>query len=100
MTKKDFELIASILKIYNNSLNNLNYKITGEALVREITFVFCENIASKYPKFKKDKFLIACGVEVEQKYQCGSCDMQFNKLIKNECPHCKSGNWVMGNIDD
>lgn len=33
-------------------------------------------------------------------YQCGSCEKFFDEPIDGECPHCKSGNWVKGCIDD
>jgi hypothetical protein len=36
----------------------------------------------------------------EMKYQCGSCEREFNKLEDGSCPYCGSGNWVEGNIDD
>lgn len=35
------------------------------------------------------------------RYQCGSCEKTFFNLTKdNECPHCESGNWVEGSIDE
>ena len=34
------------------------------------------------------------------KYQCGSCEQFFNELKNSECPHCGSGNWIEGCIDD
>lgn len=33
-------------------------------------------------------------------YQCGSCENTFHKPKDNECPHCGSGNFVQGHIDD
>jgi Zn finger protein HypA/HybF involved in hydrogenase expression len=34
--------------------------------------------------------------------QCGSCEKTFKKsqLKENSCPHCGSGNWVYGYIDE
>ena len=34
--------------------------------------------------------------------QCGSCESIFLKsmLVNNECPYCKSGNWINGYIDE
>jgi len=34
--------------------------------------------------------------------QCGSCENVFHelKLVNGDCPHCGSGNWVKGYIDD
>ena len=34
------------------------------------------------------------------KYQCGSCEQEFDRLKDNECPNCGSGNWVVGCIDE
>jgi rubrerythrin len=33
-------------------------------------------------------------------YQCGSCENEFEDLKMGKCPHCGSGNWVEGNIDE
>jgi len=32
--------------------------------------------------------------------QCGTCEKVFKKLKNNECPFCKSGNWIYGFLDD
>ena len=34
-------------------------------------------------------------------YQCGTCDQTFEELaFEMYCPHCGSGNWVKGFIDE
>lgn len=33
-------------------------------------------------------------------YQCGSCEQSFDELEDGSCPHCGSGNWVHGCIDE
>ena len=34
-------------------------------------------------------------------HQCGSCEEIFSKpTADGNCPHCKSGNWVNGYIDE
>jgi len=34
-------------------------------------------------------------------YQCGSCEQEFHEPnSEKQCPHCGSGNWVEGHIDD
>jgi len=33
-------------------------------------------------------------------YQCGSCEREFKKLKDDACPHCGSGNFAEGHIDD
>ena len=36
-----------------------------------------------------------------KKCQCCTCEQEFNygELLKGCCPHCFSGNWIIGNID-
>ena len=67
MTKKDFELIASSLKATKNRQN-----ITA----------MCNTLAKKYPRFNRDMFLKACGVEVE----CRKCEERHNDGIYHICP--------------
>lgn len=57
MTKKDYELIASILKFRQEQINERAYKL----LIAD----FINTLASKNPRFNREKFLQACGVEVE-----------------------------------
>lgn len=70
MTKKDFELIASCLN-YPKGL-----RITKEGLVLR----FADTLASKNPRFNKEKFLQACGVEVYHKHDL-SCYMTCMKKM-------------------
>ena len=57
MTKKDFELIAGLLKANTDKMGNSTFKW------------FCDDLAEGfkqlYPRFDKEKFLQACGVEIE-----------------------------------
>lgn len=41
-------------------------------------------------------------IYITEECQCGSCEKFFktSELINDECPHCRSGNWVFGCIDD
>lgn len=40
-------------------------------------------------------------MESEKTFQCGSCEQVFHELTESrECPHCGSGNWVEGYIDE
>lgn len=36
----------------------------------------------------------------EARYQCGSCEQTFSEPYDGRCPHCGSGNWVDGCIDE
>jgi len=56
MTRKDYRLIAEILK---DSLDNIVDDMAHEAL----SDVFAEELASTNPRFNREKFLRACGVE-------------------------------------
>lgn len=64
MTKKDFELIASIL-LYNKP--SYTARPEGYSIRVEKWRGVCEStaqiLAEKYPPFQKAKFLKACGVE-------------------------------------
>lgn len=53
MTKKDYELIASVINIPNA------IRRTKEGLAND----FANTLASKNPRFDKQKFLRACGVD-------------------------------------
>jgi hypothetical protein len=56
MTRKDYRLIASILK---NSLDNIVDDMAHEAL----SDVFAEELANTNPRFNREKFLRACGAK-------------------------------------
>lgn len=53
MTKKDFELIASIIKEINIR------KAKGD----RIAILFANELKSKYPRFDSDRFIKACGIK-------------------------------------
>jgi hypothetical protein len=62
MTKKDYELIASSLKkSFDEAQGNLNQEVTVEGLIIDLS----DTLASKNPRFNKEKFLKACGVEID-----------------------------------
>jgi hypothetical protein len=56
MTRKDYELIASILR---DSLDNIVDDMAHEAL----SDVFAEELENTNPRFNRERFLRACGVE-------------------------------------
>lgn len=58
MTKKDFELIASAL-CESRKLTPLYERYALDIVVDKLT----QALASKNPRFNKDKFLKACGVD-------------------------------------
>ena len=84
MTKKDFELIASVIRFeLVDFLKENPFLATEERISFLNTLVtdFSETLASKNPRFNKDKFLLACGVEVLK--VCKKCDCIIDK--NNDC---------------
>lgn len=76
MTKKDYELIAGVLNFRKKQINERVYKL----LIAD----FINTLASKNPRFNKEKFLQACGVEVEQKCACDGCNNVAEQYYKKE----------------
>jgi hypothetical protein len=62
MTKKDFILLAKVMKEYNDAMARTSYKVTGDALTREITFKLSDALATTNPAFDRTRFLEACGI--------------------------------------
>lgn len=81
MTKKDYELIASALKINiwdNDYLENYE---DAKILFSKIA----DKLASKNPRFNKEKFLQACGVET----LCKKCNTDVESAT-HRWGHCDS----------
>lgn len=57
MTKKDYELIASVIIRYKDSLYTKEQHM-------DIACDFADKLAEKNTKFDRAKFLKACGVEI------------------------------------
>lgn len=57
MTKKDYELIASV--IYSLYLGHTDWTRSCE----QVTSRFADKLAENNPKFNRSKFLQACGIE-------------------------------------
>lgn len=57
MTKKDYELIASV--IYSLYLGHENWNRNAE----QVASRFADMLSEKNPKFNRSKFLQACGIE-------------------------------------
>ena len=60
MTKKDFVLIAGVLKKWLDNGDNKDFD--GIYAVECITKKFCDTLSSKYPRFDREKFLKYCGL--------------------------------------
>lgn len=76
MTKKDFELIAKILHVIQTMYqDNQDEKIVIDKTCQE----FAGHLFALYPRFNKEKFLKACGVEVNKYYTCKRCGKEAIK---------------------
>jgi hypothetical protein len=62
MTKKDYELIASILKGAQNYEATFNDNEKGAKAIEGITHTFATMLAHTNPRFDRARFLTACGV--------------------------------------
>lgn len=61
MTKKDYIIIASVLKKYTQAMAKTDYKVTGYVLVDEIIVSLAEELKRDNFRFNDEKFLTACG---------------------------------------
>jgi hypothetical protein len=62
MTKKDYELIAGILKGAQNYEATFNDNEKGAKAIEAVTHTFAVILATTNPRFNEDLFLKACGV--------------------------------------
>lgn len=91
MTKKDYELIASVLKqaiLFCDDTSNQDDDIL---LLETLSKRFADTLASKNPRFNREKFLKACGVEVENERikTCVNCWAITKTSLKNwHCANC------------
>ena len=60
MTKKDYEIIAGGIRymVEKNSPNHDMYTLHG------LANLYCLILEKQNPKFDRDKFITACGIEV------------------------------------
>lgn len=59
MTKKDYELIAGVLKRYNDANNGNMF----EDILHDVSYDFATALQEENPKFDSNKFLEACGIK-------------------------------------
>lgn len=63
MTKKDFEVIAKVFRdyaVYSDSFSDSPWRKTAHC---EMVSRFTDVLMRENPRFNRDKFLKACGVE-------------------------------------
>lgn len=65
MTKKDYELIASAF-VYGNTIP------VGENQLYWVTDFLATKLEKQTPRFNRNKFLQACGIETERKAYKGT----------------------------
>lgn len=63
MSKKDYNVLAGVLSQYNKALRAVDYKITGEALMRELSMTFAQALKNDNARFDTTRFLTACGIK-------------------------------------
>jgi hypothetical protein len=84
MTKKDFELISDVIKD-----SSYKWKVvagsgsTGRKYQERIAEVFADALQETNTRFNRDKFLIACGIDIQ--YPCLVCDKVTNKPACDDC---------------
>ena len=91
MTKKDYELIASVIRgrIENTKmLDKLDWSQkdidTGVAVLEQLTYYLANQLETKNPKFDYNRFLTACGVGCKHEnyrdtldgYTCLDCGLE------------------------
>ena len=70
MTKKDYELIASVIAGWIKNTKNLDklgwsegHILTGVSVLEDFAMFLDYRLAQNNPKFNRSKFLKACGIE-------------------------------------
>ena len=63
MSKKDYILLASVLAKYNKAMQGIDYKITGNTFMFELTGAIARVLAEDNNKFDVVKFLKASGLK-------------------------------------
>lgn len=82
MTKKDFELIASVM----------NEAKEDDLTIKQTALCFSVVLASKNPRFDKDRFLKACGVKIDCKID-GCKQGARTYLDGNNSMFCEKHGW-------
>ena len=62
MSKKDYIVLAGVLSQYNKAMQAIDYKITGRAMMSELTITLTHALKADNPRFDVERFLIACGI--------------------------------------
>ena len=62
MTRKDYELIAEIIRVAMYTTNKYNEE-QGKSWVEHIALEFSDSLRSTNPRFDRARFLTACGVK-------------------------------------
>ena len=63
MTRKDYVLIAGILKGAKNYEQTFNDNEKGAKAIEGIVHTFATMLSTTNPNFDRDRFLVACGVK-------------------------------------
>lgn len=62
MSKKDYILLAGVLSQYNKAMQAIDYKITGNTFMFELTITMARALKEQNSRFDIEKFLKACNI--------------------------------------
>lgn len=82
MTKKDYELIAGTINdyIFVNEADRSNALAIAEMLA--------DSLYSDNPKFDRQRFLTACGIQTEPEIGICGCDDNESLIVGETCDEC------------
>jgi hypothetical protein len=63
MTRKDFQLIADVIKASNSKLASPLHAAASSALHEELAYAFAAALTKANPRFNQALFLKACGAK-------------------------------------
>jgi hypothetical protein len=90
MTKKDYIIIAKVIKKRFEPLLEAGTDLQSYSIVRCILDDLCEAFWNDNQRFDRDKFLTACGMKEEEETPCYKCDncktWDFNQCKKLNKP--------------
>ena len=97
---KELEYVKSVLEKTPKRVwtildcDGKTYYASGYHHVNRLGYIITEE------EFDDDIEVLLDADMYEGKYQCGSCEYYFDEPVDNCCPHCGSGDYVEGCIDE
>ncbi len=88
MTKKDYVLIAKVIKEYLD--NGDNDQIDGIAGVERLTRMLADKLGKENTRFDKNRFLKACGLYNVAYGECVDCKGKTRLIDDQLCEDCEN----------